>query len=198
MMDVLAGKTLKDQMISGETKSENRQLRRVKAKGGEDAAEKVEKLQDLTDGEVTIDARTAKERQFHTMDLTKLGRGGMETNEMDTIRRELTDEGLTNDERDYYSRAKFVMKDDGPEINLAQNVDQRNNITNLVQEQLIMALMMAVEAMSGRKVASANDNRAFEEMAKERSKEMLGQWTEMTRHRFKGLTGLSEQARKAA
>ena len=90
------------------------------------------------------------------------------------------------------------MKDDGPEINLAQNVDQRNNITNLVQEQLIMALMMAVEAMSGRKVASANDNRAFEEMAKERSKEMLGQWTEMTRHRFKGLTGLSEQARKAA
>lgn len=198
MMDILAGKTLKDQIISGRTKSEERQLRRIKARGGETATEKVAQLQDLTDGEVTIDARTAKEKKVHIMDVTRLQRGAMETTEMDQIRRELTEEGLTNDERDYYSRAEFVSKESGPEINLAQNVDQRNSITNLVQEQLIMALMMAVEAMSGRKIASANDNKAFEEMAKKQSKEMLGQWTQATRHRFKGLTGLSEQAKKAA
>ena len=191
LADILGKKTYEDQMASGKVKAADRQEKNIKQEG-DTVAEKVAQVHDLTDDEITI-SETGQEQEFHTMDLDLLNQGSMELTSIQSIRRELIEDGtVTNDEKDRYSRARFTRRGSERELNLAHDSEQRNNLEDMVKQMLTDALMMAVESMGGRPQRDIEWN----DLSQKQSREMLKQYQQMTKQQI-GLDGLSTMKKAA-
>ncbi|MFA6528613.1 MAG: hypothetical protein WCT46_03670 [Candidatus Gracilibacteria bacterium] len=191
---VLAQKTIEDQRVTGKITAEDRQITKVKAKAGNSVAEKLGILHDATDGDVTVDGLSnPKEEKIHTMDISKLNKNAMDKDELSAVKRELlVDRKVTNDVNNRYSRAKFIQREGNDiEMNLANNMEQRNQVEDVVMQKVIQALLMTVEALSGGRAIS--DTSKIEALAEKKSEKLLKVQRELTRRRF-GVEGLKKAA----
>jgi|GEM_PF-2261385 len=196
LADIMAKKTYEAQMVLGVTSAEKRQAKTLGAKAGKEAEEKATMIHEITDGETTVDQRTAREEEFHTMDMAQLRRGAVEKSELDNIKTEiLTQRSISNNKEERYNRARFVNQSGEREVNLATETQQRSNIEQMVQDKIVQALLMTIEAMTGQKI-SGEKEKDLAEMAERKSEQLLKQYRNMTKQRFQ-LEGLSTMKKAA-
>lgn len=190
LADILAQKTIQDQRRSGKITAADRQEANMKAIAGEETADRLGILHDITDDQITVDAKDGKEKEIHTMDLFKLEHGSMEETGVQEMRRELREEGVTNQAENRYSRAAFVQREGQRELDFTRNTDQRDQMESMVKEMLIDALMMAVESMGGTRM----NRESFKDLSEERSQQMLEEYRKLTKQQFHGLEGITKAA----
>ncbi len=195
--DVVMNKIQQDQRKLGKVNIEDRQTQALHNKAGEQTAEKLDTLHDLSGGKETVDIDTGKTRKIKTIDLKKVNDGSMDTSQLAEVERELRESGVTSSAEDRTAPMQLIdTRGSGLEKNYTKN-EEREPVKEMVQELLAEALAAAAESLGLATQKPANNNDLFDKADAERQRQILSAYQEHTKHRFHGLEGVTTDARLA-